>query len=107
MFRRRFLCCNAYAGQSTQQAIESIHIRLTSLGQVIDAAHLISERIGNPKARSRAERTAARIGHCHLHELRIRCHIANAAIRLSHEIPQYSGNISEKPLLTREMNLVV
>ena len=37
MFRRRFLC-NAYAGQSTQQATQSIHIRLTSLGQVIDAA---------------------------------------------------------------------
>jgi hypothetical protein len=89
MFRRRFLC-NAYAGQSTQQAIQSIHIRLTSLGQVIDGAHLISAHVGNPKARSRAEHIAVRIGHFHLHELRIRCHIANAAIRLSHEIPQYS-----------------
>jgi hypothetical protein len=95
MFRRRFLC-NAYAGQGTQQAIQSIHIRLTSLGQVIDAAHLVSERIGNPKARSRAEHIAARIGHCHLHERRIRCHIANAAIGLSHEIPQYSGQTYQR-----------
>ncbi|HYL14881.1 MAG TPA: hypothetical protein VEV41_17695 [Terriglobales bacterium] len=63
---------------------------------VIDAPHLISERIGNPKARSRAEHIAARIGHCHLHELRIRCHIANAAIRLSHEIPQYSGQTYQR-----------
>ena len=85
MFRCCFLC-NAYAGQSAQQAIQSLDIRLTGFGQVINAAHFISECIGNPKARSGAERTAARIGHCHLHELCIRSHVANVAIRFSHEI---------------------
>jgi hypothetical protein len=40
----------------------------------VNGKHFISECIGNPKARSGAERTAARIGHCHLHELCIRSH---------------------------------
>src|SRR6516162_1662181 len=59
--------------------------------QVIDAAHFNSERIGTSKACGGVEHTAPRIGHCHLYELRIRRHTPNADIRLSHEMPLYSG----------------
>lgn len=54
MPRCRFLR-NTDVGQGTQQAIQNLDIRLTGFGQVINAAHFISECIGNPKARSRAE----------------------------------------------------
>ena len=100
MLRHGFLR-NAYAGQGTEQAIQSICICMAGFGQVIDAAHTISKRIGNAEACSRAEYAAAGIRHCHFDESRIRRDIANATIRLRHQAPPILGkNIKGEDLLT-------
>jgi hypothetical protein len=90
MLRRCFFR-NAYAGQGTQQAIQSVGISLTSFGQVIDALDFVSECIGDTKARSRTKYAAAGICHRHLHECRIRSYIADTAIRLGHKTPRDFG----------------
>src|ERR1700690_2137738 len=84
MSRRGFLR-DAYGGQSAEQAIESIAIRLTGFGELIDAADLVSERIGDAETCGRADYRAAGIRHCHFDEPHARGDITDSADRLGHD----------------------
>lgn len=94
--RRRFLR-DAYAGQGAEQAIQSIAIRLTRFGQVIDAAHFVSQCIGNAETCSRAKYAAAGIRHCHFDEPRVRRDIADSAVRMAHDTPQIQCTHGDQP----------
>ena len=86
VFGRR-LFCHAHAGEGTQQAVQRTGICRTLFRQEANAAHLVSQRIGNAETCRRAQHAAPGICHGHFDEPRIRRDIADAAVWLGHTTP--------------------